>query len=36
MDEANELTPIGQELSRLPLDPRVGRMILEARERAVR
>ncbi|MFZ4289870.1 ATP-dependent helicase, partial [Variovorax sp. HJSM1_2] len=33
VDEANELTPMGQELSRLPLDPRVGRMILEARER---
>ncbi|GKT21182.1 ATP-dependent RNA helicase HrpA [Acidovorax sp. SUPP3334] len=33
VDESNELTPMGQELSRLPLDPRVGRMILEARER---
>ncbi len=33
MDEANELTAIGQELSKLPLDPRVGRMILEARDR---
>ncbi len=33
VDEANELTPIGKELSRLPLDPRVGRMILEARHR---
>ncbi len=33
VDEANELTPIGKQLSRLPLDPRVGRMILEARER---
>ena len=33
VDEANELTPIGQELARLPLDPRVGRMILEARKR---
>ena len=33
VDEANELTPIGRELSRLPLDPRVGRMILEAKER---
>ncbi len=31
VDEDNELTPIGSELSRLPLDPRVGRMILEAR-----
>ena len=33
VDDANELTPMGQELSRLPLDPRVGRMILEARTR---
>jgi ATP-dependent helicase HrpA len=31
VDESNELTPIGRELARLPLDPRVGRMILEAR-----
>ena len=34
VDDANELTPMGQELSRLPLDPRVGRMILEARSRS--
>lgn len=33
VDEQNELTAIGRELSKLPLDPRVGRMILEARER---
>ena len=33
VDDANELTPMGQELSKLPLDPRVGRMILEARSR---
>ncbi|UZD56277.1 ATP-dependent RNA helicase HrpA [Caldimonas aquatica] len=33
VDENNELTPIGRELAKLPLDPRVGRMILEARER---
>jgi ATP-dependent helicase HrpA len=33
VDEANELTPMGAELARLPLDPRVGRMILEARSR---
>ncbi|MBL8347323.1 MAG: ATP-dependent RNA helicase HrpA [Rubrivivax sp.] len=33
VDDDNELTPIGHELGRLPLDPRVGRMILEARER---
>ncbi len=33
VDEANELTPVGQMLSRLPLDPRVGRILLEAHER---
>ncbi|MBT2299903.1 ATP-dependent RNA helicase HrpA [Variovorax paradoxus] len=33
VDDANELTPMGAELARLPLDPRVGRMILEARTR---
>jgi ATP-dependent helicase HrpA len=33
VDEQNELTSTGRELSRLPVDPRVGRMILEARER---
>ena len=33
VDDSNELTAIGQELARLPLDPRVGRMILEARHR---
>ncbi|RZL86638.1 MAG: ATP-dependent helicase, partial [Variovorax sp.] len=33
VDDLNELTPMGDELSRLPLDPRVGRMILEARNR---
>ena len=33
VDDNNELTPIGRELARLPLDPRIGRMILEARER---
>jgi ATP-dependent helicase HrpA len=33
VDDASELTPIGRELARLPLDPRVGRMILEARNR---
>ena len=32
VDEQNALTPIGRELARLPLDPRVGRMILAARE----
>jgi ATP-dependent helicase HrpA len=33
VDDANELTPVGRELARLPLDPRVARMILEGRER---
>ena len=33
VDDAYELTAIGRELARLPLDPRVGRMILEARNR---
>ncbi|MEN9887930.1 MAG: ATP-dependent helicase HrpB, partial [Pseudomonadota bacterium] len=33
VDEANELTKLGGELAKLPLDPRVGRMILEARDR---
>ena len=33
VDEVNELTPMGHALSRLPLDPRVGRMILEAKDR---
>jgi ATP-dependent helicase HrpA len=33
VDDANELTAMGQELAKLPLDPRVGRMILEARSR---
>jgi ATP-dependent helicase HrpA len=32
VDDANELTATGRELARLPLDPRVGRMILGARE----
>lgn len=34
VDDANELTHTGAELSKLPLDPRVGRMILEARSRS--
>jgi ATP-dependent helicase HrpA len=32
MDEKNRLTGIGWELSRLPIDPRIGRMILAARQ----
>ncbi len=33
VDDRGTLLPMGKELSRLPLDPRVGRMILEARDR---
>ncbi|MGC8702084.1 MAG: ATP-dependent RNA helicase HrpA [Thiomonas sp.] len=33
VDARNALTPLGRELARLPLDPRIGRMILEARNR---
>ena len=33
VDDAGQLTATGQQLARLPLDPRVGRMILEARDR---
>ena len=32
-DEERKLTPTGVELARLPLDPRIGRMILAARDR---
>lgn len=32
LDENNRLTAVGQELARLPVDPRVARMILAARE----
>ncbi|GAA5236343.1 ATP-dependent RNA helicase HrpA [Verticiella sediminum] len=32
IDEANALTEVGQELARLPVDPRIARMILAARE----
>jgi len=31
VDEKNELTALGRELARLPLDPRLGRMLLAAR-----
>src|SRR5450830_916620 len=34
VDDANALTPLGHKLARLPLDPRVGRMILAALENA--
>ena len=32
VDEARALTPAGRELARLPLDPRIGRIVLAARE----
>ncbi|MGE5339467.1 MAG: ATP-dependent RNA helicase HrpA [Gemmatimonadota bacterium] len=32
IDEDNELTTTGHELARLPLDPRIGRMLLAARD----
>ncbi|MET0683145.1 MAG: ATP-dependent RNA helicase HrpA, partial [Casimicrobiaceae bacterium] len=32
VDAERRLTPLGRELARLPLDPRVGRMVLAARE----
>ncbi|MBO4120965.1 ATP-dependent RNA helicase HrpA [Cupriavidus gilardii] len=32
VDEGNALTPLGKQLARLPLDPRVARMILAARD----
>ena len=33
VDDDNELTAVGHTLAKLPLDPRVGRMILEAKSR---
>ena len=32
VDEKKDLTPVGEELARLPLDPRVARMLVAARE----
>ena len=32
IDEKRQLTPIGRELSRLPVDPKIGRMLIAARE----
>ncbi|WP_226418530.1 ATP-dependent RNA helicase HrpA [Dechloromonas denitrificans] len=32
LDEENVLTPIGQSLAKLPLDPRIGRMLVAARD----
>ena len=33
IDERNELTSVGRQLARLPLDPRIGRMLLTAHQR---
>ncbi len=33
VDEANAITPLGMQLAKLPLDPRLGRMLLEANTR---
>ena len=33
-DDGNQLTPLGRQLAKLPLDPRVGRMILAGRDNA--
>ncbi|WP_428939580.1 ATP-dependent RNA helicase HrpA [Fontivita pretiosa] len=35
IDEKNELTEIGRMLARLPIDPRIGRMVLAARDENV-
>ena len=32
LDDAHTLTPLGRELARLPLDPTLGRMLLQARQ----
>ena len=32
-DAARDLTPLGRDLARLPLDPKIGRMLIAARER---
>ena len=34
LDEQDRLTRVGQQLARLPLDPRLGRMLIAAREKA--
>ncbi len=31
LDDANELTPLGHDIARLPIDPTLGRMLLQAR-----
>ena len=35
VDERRELTPLGGQLSRIPADPRIGRMLLAARDEGV-
>ncbi len=35
LDDMHELTPLGQELAKLPLDPTLGRMLLQARREQV-
>ena len=35
IDENNELTPLGRDLSRIPIDPKIARMILAARHEHV-
>jgi ATP-dependent helicase HrpA len=35
VNERNDLTPIGRALARLPVDPRIGRMILAAKDEGV-
>jgi ATP-dependent helicase HrpA len=35
LDEEDRLTRVGQQLARLPLDPRLGRMLIAAKEKAV-
>ena len=35
LDDTEQLTPLGKELARLPVDPAIGRMLLEAREAGV-
>jgi ATP-dependent helicase HrpA len=32
IDDARDLTPLGKELARLPVDPRIGRLLLASRE----
>jgi len=35
IDEENRITPLGNALAKLPIDPRIGRMVLAAREEGV-